>query len=97
MMLIPSLRTEKLLTYLDDYGLANLYQKTGFILTQFSEQPGFSNPFFEYYRSKIPKAKKHLYSKKDALSEHFALHEDWMIFAPDNIKSIISKGVDLSD
>lgn len=97
LMLIPSLHTEKLTAYLDDYDLANLYQKTGFILAQFSEQLGLSKSFFDYCRNKIPKAKKYLYSERDTLSEHFVLHEDWMIFAPDNIKSIISKGVDLSD
>ena len=97
LMLIPSLRAEKLISYLDDYGLANLYQKTGFILVQFSDQLSLSKPFFDYCRSKIPKAKKYLYSERDTLSEHFVLHEDWMIFAPDNIKSIIGKGIDLND
>ena len=96
LMLIPSLRTEKLIAYLDDYGLANLYQKTGFILEQFSDQLSLSKAFFDYCRSKIPKAKKYLYSEKDTLSEGFVLHEDWMIFAPDDIKSLIDKGVDLS-
>jgi len=97
LMLVPSLRTDKLLTYLDDYGLANLYQKTGFILMQFSEQMGLPKSFFDYCKSKIPKSKKYLYSEKDTLSEHFILHEDWMLFAPANIKSITSKGVELSD
>lgn len=64
---------------------------------QFSEQLGLSKSFFDYCKSKIPKAKKYLYSERDALSEHFILHEDWMIFAPANIKSIISKRVELSD
>lgn len=67
-MLIPSLRTEKLLTYLDDYGLANLYQRTGFILAQFSEQLDLSESFLDYCRSKIPKAKKYLYSGFAAIS-----------------------------
>ena len=95
--LIPSLRIEKLIGYLDDYNLANLYQKTGFILAQFSEQLDLSKSFFDYCRNKIPKAKKYLYSERDTPSEHFVLHEDWMLFAPDNIKSIISKGVEPSD
>ena len=97
LMLVPSLRTDKLLTYLDDYGLANLYQKTGFILMQFSEQLGLSKSFFDNCKSKIPKSKKYLHSEKDNLSEHFILHEDWMLFAPADIKSITSKGVEISD
>ena len=40
---------------------------------------------------------KYLYSEKDAHSKQFVLHEEWMLYAPENIKSIISKGVDLSD
>jgi len=95
LMLVPALRTDKLMAYLDDYGQANLYQKSGYILTEFSEQLGLAKPFFDYCKSKIPKSKKYLYSHKDSLSKHFILHEEWMIFAPQNIKSIISKGVDL--
>jgi predicted transcriptional regulator of viral defense system len=95
LMLVPSLRTDKLIAYLDDYGQANLYQKSGYILMQFSEQLGLTKPFFDYCRSKIPKSKKYLYSEKDTLSKHFVLIKDWMIFAPENLKSIISKGVDL--
>ncbi len=95
LMLVPSLRTDHLITYLDDYGLANLYQKSGFILKQFSEQMGLPESFFDYCQSKVPKAKKYLYSEKDPLSDHFVLHEDWMLYAPDNIKSITSKGDEL--
>ena len=97
LMLIPSLQAEKLLIYLQDYGLANIYQKAGFILMQFSEQLGLPESFFDHCKDKIPKSKKYLYSEKDRMSEHFFLHEDWMLFAPANIKSIIDKGVELSD
>lgn len=97
LMLVPSLQSDKLLTYLDDYGLANLYQKTGFILLQFAEQLGLARSFFDYCKSKIPKAKKYLYSERDALSERFILHEDWMLFAPADFKSIINKGMNLCD
>lgn len=86
----------KLVSCLDDYGQANLYQKTGFILMQLLEQLGLSKPFFDYCRSNIPKSKKYLYSEKDTLSRHFVLHNDWMLFAPENIKSIINKEVDLN-
>lgn len=93
--LIPALHSGKLISYLDDYGKANLYQKTGFILMQFSEQLGLPKPFFDYCRSKIPKSKKYLYSEKDNASKHFVLHEEWMLFAPENIKSIVEKGVEI--
>lgn len=95
LMLVPALQADKLITYLDDYGQANLYQKCGFLLTEFSEQLDLTKSFFDYCKSKIPKSKKYLYSEKDVLSKQFVLHEDWMLFAPKNIKSVISKGVDL--
>jgi len=94
LMLVPALRADKLLTYLNDYGQANLYQKTGFILMQFSEQLGLPQTFFDICRSKIPKAKKYLYSERALRSTRFVLHEDWMLFAPGDLKSIVSKGVD---
>lgn len=94
--LVPALRADALMAYLDDNGQANLYQKTGFILKQFSEQLGLSKSFFDFCRRKIPKSKKYLYTEKDTLSKNFVLHEDWMLYAPKNIKSIIGKGVDLN-
>ena len=96
LLLIPALQTDKLISYLDEYGQANLYQKTGFLLTKFSEQLGLAKSFFDYCKRNIPKSKSYLYTEKDALSKQFVLHEDWMIFAPKNIRSILSKGVDLN-
>ncbi len=94
LMLIPALKPEKLKQYLDEYQQANLYQKAGFILEQFSGQLGLPKPFFEYCQSKIPRAKKYLHAKKDALSKRFVLHEKWMLFAPQNLDVIVNKGVD---
>ena len=96
LLLIPALRADKLITYLDEYGQASLFQKSGFLLTEFAEQLGLSKPFFDYCRNIIPNSKIYKKKKKDALSKYFVLHEDWMIFAPENIKSIISKGIDLN-
>ena len=96
LLLVPALRADKLITYLDEYGQANLYQKSGFLLTEFSEQFGLAKPFFDYCRTKIPKSKKYLYYEKNTLSKHFVLHEDWMNLEPENIKSIIRKGFDLN-
>ncbi|GAB1433130.1 hypothetical protein MASR2M29_17550 [Spirochaetota bacterium] len=97
LMLVPTLRADKLLFYLENYGLANLYQKTGFILMQFLEQMSLPKTFFDYCKSKIPRSKKYLYSEKDALSSQFVLHKDWMLFAPANTKLITSKGVEFND
>lgn len=96
LMLVATLRTDKLIVYLDAYEQANLYQKAGFILMQFSEQFGLPTSFFDYCMSKIPKSKKYLYTEKDALSKHFTLHEEWQLFAPENLKDMLNKGVDLN-
>lgn len=95
--LVPSLRTDKLLEYLEEYGLANLYQKSGFILQQFSKQLGISDKFFETCKNKAPASKKYLYTAKDSLSENFVLHEDWRLYAPEDFKSILNKGVEFND
>lgn len=94
LLLVPSLQQEKLITYLDEYRQANLYQKAGFILTELADPLGLSKPFFDYCKTKIPKAKKYLYTEKDALAKRFIFHEDWMIFAPKSIISLVSKGGD---
>lgn len=97
LMLVPSLRSDKLMAYLDDYGLASLYQKTGYILTEFSEQLSLPKSFFDYCMEKIPKSKKYLYSEKDNLSKNFVLHEDWMLYAPEKIKDVMDKGVERNE
>lgn len=97
LVLVPSLRADKLISYLDEYRQANLYQKAGFILMQFSEQLSLPKSFFDYCMSKIPKSKKYLFPKVEALVTPFILHKEWMLFAPKNLQAIISKGVDLND
>ncbi|NLW88798.1 MAG: transcriptional regulator [Clostridiaceae bacterium] len=92
--LIPSLRSEKITLYLDEYGLAHLYQRTGFILMHFSEQLGLEKSFFDYCQSRIPTTKKYLYSEKDSFSRDFILHKEWRLFAPGNILAIVNKGGD---
>ena len=93
---IPFLKAEKLITYLDDYGYANLYQKTGYLLSQFAEELSLPKTFFDYCENKIPGSKKYLFSEKNYLSEQFILHEDWMLYAPANIKEALNKGVDFN-
>lgn len=96
LMLVPTLSVDKLIEYLDAYGQANLYQKAGYILAQFSEQYDLPSSFFDYCEKKIPKTKKYLYYEKNALANQFILHKKWQLYAPDNLKAIISKGVDLN-
>ena len=95
--LVPSLQAEKLINYLDDYNLGNLFQKSGFILQGFADQLGLGQDFFDYCLRRVPNIKKYLYSTKDPLSKEFILYEDWMLFAPANMRSITSKGVELNE
>lgn len=96
LMLIPALHSDKLKQYLDEYGLANMYQKAGFILMQFSEQLGIGEQFFDYCRWKIPKTKKYIYPVKNSISNDFVLNEDWMLYAPKDLKSLTDKGAILN-
>lgn len=96
LMLIPSLRPDKLAVCLDEYGLAYLYQKTGFILQPFSTQFGLPESFFDYCREKGPKSKRYLYLEKGTPSRRFVFHEDWMLYAPEDLLGTVRKGVELN-
>lgn len=93
-MLVPALRADKLIIYLDDYGLANLYQKTGYILTEFSEQLGFQKHSLITVEVGFQNQRNIFYAPiESSTKKHLIFHEDWMIYAPRDLKSIISKGL----
>lgn len=91
-MMIPSLKQDKLIQFLDEYNQSNLYQKTGYILSEFSKQLGIDKEFFDYCKSRVPQSKQYLYTEKDSLYKSFVLQEDWKLYAPESIITIIEKG-----
>lgn len=87
--LIPTLDESMLLDYLAAYGNGFLYQKTGYILSAFASSLGISAQFFEQCKKYIPKGKAYL----SAETQNFVWHEAWKLYAPENLQSMISKGV----
>ncbi len=89
LMLIPSLDSEKLLESLELYGHAQLYQKTGYILENFKFELALPDSFFEECKKHSSNSKTYLYSKQP----DFVLNKNWKLFAPKDLKKIVSKGV----
>lgn len=87
--LIPSLNEELLLKYLKEYNNGFLYQKCGYILSYFSESLNLSSGFFNECKKHLPKYKAYLYSNV----KHLKYHETWRIYAPEDLLSLISKGI----
>lgn len=87
--LVPMLNEAMMLDYLDAYGSGFLYQKAGYILSPFANILGISEKFFSRCRANLPKGKSYL--TKD--SQGYVWHEEWMLYAPRDLKQIINKGV----
>lgn len=78
-----------LLSALERYGYGKLYQKTGYILETFQEDLGLPDSFFEECEKHLSGSKAYLETKKDS----FVLQKRWRLFAPENLKTLIDKGV----
>jgi len=82
--LLPQLNEPSLLMYLEDYSNQFLYQKTGFILSQYKIQFGLSDGFFEKCRNMSGKSKR--YFTKDAGCTVW--NADWKMMVPTNLFDI---------
>ena len=80
---------EELLRCLVEYESGFLYQKTGYILSAFAASLGLSDSFFAMCKSHLPKGKSYLSSE----SQGFIWHEEWKLYAPNNLMHMIDKGV----
>lgn len=89
MVLIPYLSPESLLSALDLYHCGKLYQKTGYILEMFQEDLGIPDSFLEECEKHLPDSKTYFSADKDG----FVFHKRWQLFAPENLKALIDKGV----
>lgn len=88
-LLIPSLNYKKLLSVLEKYDNGYLYQKCGYIFEGLNYSLHLPNSFFDECKKHIPNAKRYL--TKDHAG--YVWHEKWKLYAPENIDSIINKGV----
>ncbi len=87
--LVPTLNETLLLALLEEYNSGFLYQKTGYILSAFAEGLGLSDDFFTMCKLHIPKGKSYLSND----SKDFIWHEEWKLYAPENLMQMINKGV----
>lgn len=88
---IPSVKEEKILSYLQIYNSKGLYQRTGYVLEHFNKMLNLSDDFFQECLSNIPKSKRYLY--KSEFKKDFVLNKKWNLYAPNNLLSLIGKGV----
>lgn len=93
MQLIPSLSPEHLLSALDLYHCGKLYQKTGYILEIFQEDLGLPDFFLDECEKHLPDSKSYFSDEKDG----FVFHKRWRLFAPENLRTLIDKGVNNYD
>jgi predicted transcriptional regulator of viral defense system len=88
--MVPYLDAEKLSRYLAVYDKKYLYQKTGYILEQFSDALYLPDTFFEFCRDNVPSGKRYLYHGLQR--EPHVFTPDWRLYVPPNLLTITSKG-----
>jgi len=86
--LIPSLKEDKLLIYLEAYGKQALYQKTGYILRHFKSTFQFSEGFFKECASHIGKSTRY-FTEKNATE----YNREWRLMVPAALPKVADKGV----
>jgi predicted transcriptional regulator of viral defense system len=86
--LIPSLREEKLLSYLASYGKQVLYQKTGYILRHFRRALNLSEEFFTECAAHIGKSTRYLIANGEG-----SYNSEWRLVVPADLMKMTDKGV----
>jgi len=89
---ITYLNEEKLIKYLDGYGIQGLYQKTGFLLDQYLYDIHMSKQFFNYCKSKMGKSTRYLF--KETAGEKI-YNSEWQLVIPKSLFNIAEQGGDV--
>lgn len=89
LQMIPYVKEDRLLYYLEEYNQIFLWQKAGYILEYFSDQLGISQRFFEICKSHIHNRKKYLIE-----SSNLIYHKEWKLYAPADLRHLRNQGVD---
>ena len=77
---------DKLRGYLEDYGKAYLYQKTGFLLSMFKKQMHLSSGFFRRCKANIGQSTRYLTD----VSENILYDAEWRLCVPADLSDSIS-------
>lgn len=86
--LVPTLKEERLLEYLFQYGKQALYQKAGFILENFAQELNISESFFAECLFRIGKSTRYLAAAKGGV-----YNKRWQLVAPEHLMELVEKGV----
>ncbi len=89
LMMVPSLRSEKLLSVLASYENGFLYQKAGYLLEQLNDALLLPTSFFNECATHISLANRYLTQARDG----YVYHEKWRLYAPINLDKVVDKGV----
>ena len=71
------------------YERGQLYQKAGYILEAYKEALSLSDTFFSECMKRSSSSKTYLFDKQD----DFVLHRKWLLYAPNDLKKLVDKGV----
>lgn len=88
-MLIPSVKGEKILEALSAYDNKFLYQKCGYILEQLQDELGLSNEFFEHLDRYIADGKRYLVKENG----QNVWNSRWKLYVPEDFMHLLDKGV----
>lgn len=86
--IVPQLNPDGLLEILSVYNQQKLYQKAGYILESMNDILGLPESLFNACENKAGITKNYLSQDH----EDCVLHRRWNLYAPENLKQIISKG-----
>jgi predicted transcriptional regulator of viral defense system len=88
-MLIPSVKGEKILEVLSAYDNKFLYHKCGYILEQLQDELGLSNEFFEHLSRYTTDGKRYLVKENG----QNVWNSKWKLYVPKDFVHLIDKGV----
>jgi len=89
---ITYLDEDKLIKYLDGYGIQGLYQKTGFLLDRGLYDIQMSKQFLAYCKSKMGKSTRYLL--KETVGERI-YNSEWQLVIPKSLFNIAEQGGDI--
>lgn len=89
MMLVPSVKEEKILEALSAYNNKFLYQKCGYIMEQLQDELGLSNDFFKYLGRHVTDGKRYLIKENG----DNVWNPKWRLYVPADFMRLIDKGV----
>lgn len=87
--MVSYLSADKMVKYLDGYGIQALYQKTGYILDYYKESLCLPNDFVEYCREKMGNGTGYL--TKEMKHKH-VYDNKWKLIVPKGLFDVINQG-----